>query len=197
MTTRNKNKPILAWWCSAPDRKLRYGDGRKARAGITHTDPHAEHPRTCIRGLHASVRLKDALRYAEEFTSIPTVFRVEVSGDVNHDTNKIAGRQRKYLWAVPYKEVVKVALGLLVPKLRKGKHGNRPDVKAVLDALERGQFKRAKELANKLDRTHPGYTSANDADWYGYNPNRVVLDANPRALERALVAHARKTGRSK
>ena len=84
---------MKAWYFSTVEKKLRYGDGREIALGITHTV--GGKPTPCERGLHGSVRLIDALKYAPS----PIVWEVELGGevveDVNHD--KYAATERTYL----------------------------------------------------------------------------------------------------
>jgi hypothetical protein len=79
------------WYFAAKDRRLRYNDGRKARVGVTHT---VDRPiRLCKNGLHASERALDALKLGAG----PVAFRVELSGDTDKGSDKIAARSRKYV----------------------------------------------------------------------------------------------------
>ena len=94
--TPKKEKRILAWWFCAPDDdgvvRLPHGDKRVVKVGET-LSVEGEIV-ACQSGLHASVRAVDALQYAPG----STVCRVEVWGDVQKESNKIAGRHRKVLW---------------------------------------------------------------------------------------------------
>ena len=96
------NKKVLAWYFAPNDNKLRYGDGRDIILGETHSV--ACTPLLCIRGLHASVNIMDALQYAPG----DTLYRVELSGMMSVGTNKIAAQRRKYLWSVDTKELLGV-----------------------------------------------------------------------------------------
>ena len=82
---------MQAFWFSRDDHKLGYDDDGKVRVGTTHTIKGT--PILCRRGLHASVRLIDALRY----TPVTTLYLVGISGRVLKDTDKIVGTKRKYL----------------------------------------------------------------------------------------------------
>ena len=84
-------KPILAWYFSDDTRKLRYGDGRKIALGIEHTVKG--NPEPCKHGLHGSERLLDALQYALG----TVVWRVELSGSVKKESDKIAATRRRYI----------------------------------------------------------------------------------------------------
>jgi hypothetical protein len=87
------SKPILAWWFCAAD-KLPHGDGRPVVVGETHDVEGEIVP--CERGLHASARLIDALKYAEG----PILYRVRLSGTVKSESDKLAASRRTYLWRI-------------------------------------------------------------------------------------------------
>ncbi len=58
---------------------------------------HVEPPiALCRRGLHASVRLIDALTYAPG----STLSRVELSGEILTDNDKIVATDRRVLWTI-------------------------------------------------------------------------------------------------
>ena len=84
-------KTVLAWYFAEESRKLRYDDGREIVVGVTHRVRGK--PGLCGRGLHGSVRLLDALRYAPG----PVVYRVELSGNMDVGGYKIAATCRKYI----------------------------------------------------------------------------------------------------
>ena len=82
---------MQAFWFSPDDHKLGHDDSRKVRVGTTHTIKGP--PILCKHGLHASVRLIDALRYAPG----STLYLVDISGRVLKDEDKIVGTKRRYL----------------------------------------------------------------------------------------------------
>ena len=82
---------MKAWYFAPPKRRLRFNDKRLIRAGVTHTVEGS--PRTCSHGLHGSLQVMDALQYAE--TSI--LYRVELSGEMDKGSDKIAAQSRKYI----------------------------------------------------------------------------------------------------
>jgi hypothetical protein len=90
-------KRIKGWWFCAADKdgkvRLPHGDGREVKTGETLSIEGGEII-ACERGLHASVRPLDALKYAPG----NIICRVEVCGDVATEKDKIAGRHRKVLW---------------------------------------------------------------------------------------------------
>jgi hypothetical protein len=91
-----KEKRIKAWHFVGEDRRLRYGDGRKVRAGRVYSYTGERPPELCKRGVHASERLLDALEYAPG----AILCRVEVWGDVVRDGDKLVARHRKVLWTL-------------------------------------------------------------------------------------------------
>ena len=82
---------MLGWHFAADDRKLRYDDGRIIRKGITHIVDCE--PVLCERGLHASKRIVDALRYAPG----SVICRVKLGGKIVHGDDKSCATERTYL----------------------------------------------------------------------------------------------------
>ncbi len=83
---------MKAWHFLNKNRKLGNGDGRLVRKGSIFTvDPPIE---LCRSGLHASIRLIDALQYAPG----PIICRVEMRGDIIHGSDKLVATERKCLW---------------------------------------------------------------------------------------------------
>jgi len=85
---------MLAWHFLAEDKRLGYGDGRLVEVGQTLECDGK--PVLCDNGMHGSVRLIDALKYA----SGPIVCRVKIEGDVIEGDDKLCGRRRTVLWMV-------------------------------------------------------------------------------------------------
>ena len=84
-------KIVRAYYFSNKEKRLRNGDNRKIRKGVTHT--FQGEPLLCCRGLHGSVRPLDALRYAPG----PIIWKVELSGLMDIGDNKISAQNRKYI----------------------------------------------------------------------------------------------------
>ena len=83
---------MLAWHFLREDKKLNYPPHTLVEAGETYT---AEGDlKLCANGMHASVRAIDALKYAPG----AIVCRVELSGGMLEDTDKLCSRHRKVLW---------------------------------------------------------------------------------------------------
>lgn len=91
---------MLAWHFLSEDKRLGYGDGRLVEAGKT-LECEGK-PELCKNGMHGSVRLIDALRYANG----PIVCRVEIEGDVIEDTDKLCGRRRTVLWMLDATQIL-------------------------------------------------------------------------------------------
>ena len=92
---------ILAWYFSAEDRRLRYGDGREIKAGVTHEFDGT--PALCQRGLHASINPLHALGYAPG----PIIWRVRMSGVIVRGDDKLVATRRTYLWGYDATEVLR------------------------------------------------------------------------------------------
>ena len=82
----------LAWHFLADNGRMRWGIWKQVRAGVTYV--HSGPIKLCEHGLHASVRVIDALGYAPG----SLVCRVRMWGDVATDTDKIAASRRRVLW---------------------------------------------------------------------------------------------------
>ena len=91
---------ILGWWFCNGD-ELPNGDGRKIVVGKTHIAKGEI--KLCHNGLHASKLLVDALSYAPG----SNLYRVELSGKVLNDDNKMVASQRKYLWHIDAEKVMR------------------------------------------------------------------------------------------
>ena len=83
---------MLGWHWLAEDRRLRYGTHEIVEVGGVY---RAEGPLVmCRNGVHASRRALDALQYARG----PIICRVELRGEILHDTDKSVARERRVLW---------------------------------------------------------------------------------------------------
>ena len=97
---RTLTEPVLAWHCIGANHKTGQG-GMTVEAGKTYRVKGE--PIACHYGLHASLRLADALSYNPG----PVVCRVELSGKVDdtyHD--KLCATRRKVLWMVNAEELL-------------------------------------------------------------------------------------------
>ena len=91
---------MKAWYFSANDKKLRFGDNRTIKAGITHKVKGE--PKLCEYGLHGSQSILDALSYAPG----SYVWRVELGGTMDRSNDKITATERHYLWGYDAKNVL-------------------------------------------------------------------------------------------
>ena len=91
---------MLAWHFLSEDKRLGYGDGRSVEVGVP-LECDGE-PALCDNGMHGSIRLIDALRYA----SGPIVCRVEIEGDIIEGDDKLCGRRRTVLWMLDATELL-------------------------------------------------------------------------------------------
>ncbi len=82
---------MIGWHFSNTNCTLNYGDGREITEGITH---EVKPPIwLCERGLHASERIIDALKYAPA----PILWRVELSGKIKRGRDKSVATHRRYI----------------------------------------------------------------------------------------------------
>ena len=82
---------MKAWYFTDKSKTLKYGDGRKVEVGATHEIKGR--PILCKKGLHGSIKIIDALRYAPG----TVVWRVELSGQMDNGEDKIAAQKRTYI----------------------------------------------------------------------------------------------------
>jgi hypothetical protein len=83
---------MQAWHFLSEDKRLGFDDGRLVEVGVPlECEGILE---LCSNGMHGSVRLIDALCYADG----PIVCRVEIEGHVIEGDDKLCGRRRTVLW---------------------------------------------------------------------------------------------------
>ena len=117
---------MLAWHFLSENKRLGYGDGRLVEAGKT-LECEGK-PELCKNGMHGSVRLIDALRYAHG----PIVCRVKIEGDVIEDTDKLCGRRRTVLWMFDATRLLhKFACACAEDALSKVAHPDERSLKAI------------------------------------------------------------------
>ena len=83
---------MLAWHFLKVDRKLRFPPYTEITPGSVVTAKGKL--KMCRNGCHASIKPLDALQYAPG----PIVCRVELSGEIIEDTDKLCARHRKVIW---------------------------------------------------------------------------------------------------
>ena len=82
---------MLAWYFARENNRLNHGDDRLIEIGKMHTVKHK--PVLCKKGLHGSVNVLDALKYAPG----SMLYRVDITRNVQIGDDKICGQRRKYL----------------------------------------------------------------------------------------------------
>lgn len=87
---------MLGWHFVKNDRRLGYDDNRIVKAGRTYKVSRDKPLSLCKYGLHASKRCIDALKYSPG----PVVCRVELLGEIRHDTDKSVAYERSVLWTL-------------------------------------------------------------------------------------------------
>ena len=87
-------------WYTTHKSTLNNNDGRKIVVGKTHQIIRPI--LLCSRGLHASERLSDSLRYGAKLNRKGkfSIYRVELSGETVIGSDKLAAERRKYLYKV-------------------------------------------------------------------------------------------------
>jgi hypothetical protein len=88
---RRVKKKWIGWYFSNAEERLRFGDGRAIKVGITHKVKCTPIP--CKQGLHASPSVLDALGYAPGYI----LFRVSLGGKMFHGNTKSVATERHYL----------------------------------------------------------------------------------------------------
>ena len=92
---------MKAWYFSNKGCTLGYGDNRPIAKGVIHTVDTK--PVVCESGLHGSVRLIDALRYAPG----PYCWQVDITGSLDKQGDKLCGANREYLAGFDATEVLR------------------------------------------------------------------------------------------
>ena len=116
-------KHILAWHFLPDDRKLQYAPYTPVEPGqVLRVEGPLE---LCRRGLHASIRPLDALRYAPG----SIVCRVEMGGDILHGDDKLCASERKTLWVADATNALHEFACLCAERelLRRRRAGREPD----------------------------------------------------------------------
>ena len=93
---------MKAYYFGTTDKKLRYDGNRLVVVGETHS-VDSDKLKLCQYGLHASVRLLDALQYAPS----AILYGVELSGKIIEGEDKVCAEHRMYLWEVDCTDILK------------------------------------------------------------------------------------------
>jgi hypothetical protein len=186
---------ILAWHFLPDDRKLRYAPYTPVEPGqVLRVEGPLE---LCRRGLHASIRPLDALRYAPG----SIVCRVEMGGDILHGDDKLCASERKTLWVADATNALHEFACLCAERelLRRRRAGREPDKRswAAIEAKRawlRGEID-DKALAaaarDAVDAANAAWAAAVDAaDAAAWAAARDAVDAAAWAALAAAVAAA-------
>jgi hypothetical protein len=119
MTKANKKaatKKVLGWWFGPSDDKLRYGDGRTVKKGVTHKLSAKHELSKCSYGLHACEHLIEALEFSNFESN--TLWRVELTDPAGNEyERKMYAKERKYLFKV--ENAFEVIRGILYAEAKK------------------------------------------------------------------------------
>ena len=168
---------ILAWYFLKEDRKLRYAPYTPVEPGqVLRVEGPLE---LCRRGLHASIRPLDALRYAPG----SIVCRVEMGGDIIHGDDKLCASERKTLWVADATRTLHEFACWCAERalLRERDAGREPDPRSW-DAVE---AKRA-WLRGEID--DKALAAAADAAWATAAAARAAVYAAAAAVDAAVDA---------
>lgn len=157
----------LAWRFVPADLRLPHGDGRPIVVGEwLEVEPPIV---ACERGLHASERAMDALRYAD--SARVRLARVECDGEIARESDKIACSRMRHLWIASEEETqrelrlfacwcARQALALV----------KTPDPRSVTAIEVSERFARGEATCAELDAARYAATdAARDAAWAAQN----------------------------
>ena len=174
---------MLAWHFLSEDKRLGNGDGRLVEVGVP-LECKGD-PVLCDNGMHGSVRLIDALRYA----SGPIVCRVKIEGDVIEGDDKLCGRRRTVLWMMDATQIlhefactcVEDALALV----------EQPDPRSVAGIEAKRKWLDGKITDEELDAAwQSSWGAAQDAAWSA-RATALVAQAAARAVAQDAASAAR------
>ena len=95
----------LGWYFARAENRLGYDDKRPIVIGKTHTVDTSKKPlELCNWGLHASSMVIDALEYAPG----PMIYRVELSGTILTEDDKMVASGRTYLWGYDATDILRL-----------------------------------------------------------------------------------------
>lgn len=172
---------MLAWHFLSEDKRLGNGDGRVVEVGAT-LECKGD-PVLCDNGMHGSVRLIDALRYA----SGPIVCRVKIEGDVIEGDDKLCGRRRTVLWMLDATQILhefacqctEDALALV----------EQPDARSVEVIAAKRKWLKGEITDKELDAAWTAsWAAAQEAAWGARAAADAALAAARAASESAVAA---------
>ena len=174
---------MLAWHFLSEDKRLGNGDGRVVEVGVP-LECKGD-PVLCDNGMHGSVRLIDALRYAGG----PIVCRVKIEGDVIEGDDKLCGRRRTVLWMLDATRILhefacQCAEGALALV-------EQPDARSVAGIKAKRAWLDGKITDEELDAAWTAsWAAAQDAAW-GARAAALSALVAARAVEQDAVPAAR------
>jgi hypothetical protein len=172
---------IKAWHFSDTNRRLRYGDNRRILLRKTLTVD--VRPHTCHTGLHASIELTDAIKYAPG----PILFRVDIGGQIAYGGDKICGTERTALWSLDVRDVIrKHALRMLV---------GHPSIRRTLAAGKQISNRQYWHVYGGYTFDHDGrtvVTMLNDSSKHWYRPFHSYSAQARTTLSDAIMAEIKR-----
>ena len=184
---------MQAWHFLSDDKRLGYDDGRLVEVGQT-LECDGE-PELCRNGMHGSVRLIDALKYA----SGPILCRVQIEGHIIEGDEKLCGRRRTVLWMLDATQILhefacqcaEDALALIA----------EPDPRSVAAIAAKRRWLAGEitdnELAAARAAADAAWSAADGAAWYAARAAVVAASRRSAAwsASRDAVAAARAAAR--
>ena len=173
---------ILAWHFLQDDCKMRFNSDITVKPGVEYK---ATLPLImCENGLHASERIIDALNYAPG----PVVCRVELSGEMIKDEDKICAENRKVLWMYDATNVLhEFACAVAEQALLKGREsGKEPDPRSWQAIKVKRRWLKGEASSEELEAARAAAWEA----WEAREAAEATAWAAARAAARAAGAAA-------
>ena len=179
----SKTKPETYFYFSNTDKKLRHGDNRTIRTGITHTVEGGL--KLCHSELHASKNIMDALGYAPG----PYLWVVTLSGDTLKGNDKVCASERTYLAEADLEKVLRKFA-------RKQALINIEKIKPYCTVKEYELILRWLETGDETLREKARSAARSAADSAAYSAARSTYSAADSAACSAAYSAARSAARS-
>jgi len=186
---------MLAWHFLQENRRMQWGSKAKVEAGKMY---RVKPPLVmCKHGLHGSEKPLDALRYAPG----PIVCRVELGGEILHDTDKACATERKVLWmADATRTLHEFAVWCAARALRKEfQAGRKPDPRSYAALRVKRKWLKGEITDRELAAARAAaWDAARDAAWAaaGATARAAARDAARAAAGAAAWATARDAARA-
>jgi hypothetical protein len=151
------SETLLAWHWLADDRKTQYDRPRVlVTPGLKLSLPDGEEPKLRQRGFHASVRVLDALLYAQG----AVICRVRLSGIIVRGDDKVVASSREVLWMADATETLH--LFACDEAERAMARVENPDHRSVAAIVAKRAWLRGEITDKQLDAA---WDAASDAAW--------------------------------